>query len=68
MMHPFSILSRDIKVPSLTSSSHCEKAGICIKPRKTKRASWHGGREITPEIWGLGGGTTEQSLSLLPTD
>ena len=41
-MPPFSILSRDIKVLSLTSSSHCERAGICIKPRETKRASWWG--------------------------
>lgn len=47
-MPPFSILSRDIKILSLTSSSHCEKAGICIKPREIKRASWR--------AWGWGGG------------
>lgn len=38
-MLPFSILSKDTKVPPLVSYSHCEKAGICREPRKTKRAT-----------------------------
>lgn len=66
--HPsptFSVLSRDIKVSFLTPSSHCKKAGICRKPRKTKRAL-QDKKEKGPREKGVGGGIADGALASHP--
>lgn len=61
----FSGLSRDIKVSFLTPSSHCKKAGICRKPRKTKRAL-QDKKEKGPREKGVGGGIADGASASHP--
>lgn len=52
----------DIKVSFLTPSSHCKKAGISRKPRKTKRAP-QDKKEKGPREKGVGGGIADGALA-----